>query len=106
MENTSSRAIESYVPSGGEIPAHVVRPSRKRFAIAFGVAAVSDVLSFWTEFAPPVQWTLDLVTASLLFLILGRRWEILPGLIAEAIPGLAAFPVWILVVLSIAFYKK
>ena len=40
-------------------------------AIAFGVAAVSDVLSIWLTFAPPFQWTLDLVTAVILFLILG-----------------------------------
>jgi len=53
-----------------------------------------------------VQWTVDLITASLLFLVLGRRWAILPGLVAEAIPGLAAFPVWVLVVLSIVVYQK
>lgn len=105
MENTPSRLIELRVPASGGV-GDVAYPSRKRFATAFAVAAVSDVLSFWTEFAPPVQWTLDLVTASLLFLILGRRWEILPGLVAEAIPGLAAFPVWVLVVLSIFVHKK
>jgi hypothetical protein len=43
-------------------------------------------------------------TALLLFLILGRRWMLLPGLIAEAIPGMGAFPVWVLVVLSIIAY--
>jgi hypothetical protein len=46
------------------------------------------------------------VTAFLLFLILGRQWLILPGLIAEAIPGLAVFPFWILVVGSIAVWGK
>jgi hypothetical protein len=30
----------------------------------------------------------------------------LPGLIAEAIPGLAAFPFWVLVVLSIILYDQ
>jgi hypothetical protein len=39
-----------------------------------------------------------------LFLVLGRRWVILPGLIAEAIPGMGIFPVWILVVVSIIVY--
>jgi hypothetical protein len=73
-------------------------------ATAFGVAAVSDVLSIWLTFAPPFQWTLDLVTAFALFLILGRRWPLLPGLIAEAIPGMGVFPVWVLVVLSIIVY--
>lgn len=105
MKNTPVGSIEPYLPSD-EIFSHLSRPSWKRFAIAFGVAAFSDVLSVWTEFAPPVQWTFDLITASVLFLILGRRWAILPGLVAEAIPGLAAFPVWVLVVLSIIVYEK
>jgi hypothetical protein len=104
MENTPSWLVEPRVPSNDEIIGHVDRPSRKRFAMAFGVAALSDVLSLGTELVPPVQWTVDLITASLLFLILGRRWAILPGLIAEAIPGLAAFPVWVLGVLSIILY--
>jgi hypothetical protein len=80
------------------------RPSRARLAIALAVAAVSDFLSFWIAIAPPVQWALDLGTACILFLILGRRWALLPGLITEAIPGMGVFPVWILVVLSIAIY--
>lgn len=80
------------------------RHSRAKMAIAFGVAAVSDVLSIWLTFAPPFQWTLDLATALALFLILGRRWALLPGLVAEAIPGMGVFPVWVLVVLSIIIY--
>jgi hypothetical protein len=87
-----------------EVQAPVQRPSRKRQAVAFLIAAVSDFLSFWMVLAPPMQWLIDLVTALLLFLILGRRWAILPGLIAEAIPGMGVFPVWILVVLSIIAY--
>ena len=87
-----------------EVLTPVQRPSRKRQAFAFLVAAVSDFLSFWTVLAPPMEWLIDLVTAVLLFLILGRRWAILPGLIAEAIPGMGVFPVWVLVVLSIIVY--
>jgi len=87
-----------------EVLAPVQRPSRKRQALAFAVAAVSDFLSFWTVLAPPMQWLIDLGTAGLLFLILGRRWAILPGLVAEAIPGMGVFPVWILVVLSLIVY--
>jgi hypothetical protein len=78
----------------------------KRLLAAFAVAIVSDILSAWLEFVPPIQWTLDLVTAGLLFLILGRQWIILPGLIAEAIPGLAVFPFWVLVVVSVAVWGK
>src|ERR1700689_3582297 len=82
----------------------VERPSRKRHAIAFLVAALSDFLSFWTVLAPPLEWIIDLATALLLFLILGRRWAILPGLVAEAIPGMGVFPAWIFVVCSIILY--
>ncbi|MGC1415048.1 MAG: hypothetical protein WA817_07200 [Candidatus Acidiferrum sp.] len=87
-----------------EVLTPVQRPSRKRQAVAFLIAAVSDVLSFLTVLAPPMQWLIDLGTALLLFLVLGRRWAILPGLVAEAIPGMGVFPVWILVVLSIIAY--
>lgn len=82
------------------------RHSRAKMAIAFGVAAVSDILVIWAEFAPPFQWALDLATAFVLFLILGRRWALLPGLVAEAIPGIGVFPAWVLVVLSIIIYDE
>ena len=94
------------VVSAGQEVVLAKRPSRARFAIAFGVAAISDFLSMWTEFAPPIQWALDLATAALLFLILGRRWALLPGLIVEAIPGMGVFPVWVLVVMSIIVYDE
>jgi hypothetical protein len=84
----------------------IKRVSRARFAIAFGVAAISDFMSMWTEFAPPIQWVIDLATAGLLFLILGRRWALLPGLIVEAIPGMGVFPVWVLVVMSLIVYDE
>jgi hypothetical protein len=88
----------------GPVPYRVERPSRTRFGLALGVAAVSDVLSFAIDFILPLQWALDLATAILLFLILGRRWALLPGLIAEAIPGIGVFPVWFLVVISLIAY--
>ena len=77
---------------------------RERLAAAFGVAVVSDLLSVWLEFLPPIQWALDFATAVILFLILGRQWLLLPALIAEATPGLAAVPAWVLVVGSIAMW--
>lgn len=89
-----------------DLLAPLQRPSRKRLAAAFLIAAVSDFLSFWTALALPMQWMIDLGTALLLFLILGRRWAILPGLVAEAIPGMGVFPVWVLVVLSIIVYDE
>jgi hypothetical protein len=80
------------------------RHSGAKIVIAFGVAAVSDALSLWASLVLPLQWALDLATAVILFLVLGRRWALLPGLIAEAIPGMGIFPVWLLVVLSIILY--
>ena len=85
-------------------PATMPRLSRRRLALAFLVAAVSDIVSYGTAFAPPVQWMVDFLTALLLFGLLGWRWAILPGLVAEAIPGVAVFPVWLLVVASVALW--
>jgi hypothetical protein len=98
--------IRPVVVSTGQEIVPIKRVSRARFAIAFGVAAISDFLSMWTEFAPPIQWVIDLATAGLLFLILGRRWALLPGLIVEAIPGMGVFPVWVLVVMSLIVYDE
>jgi hypothetical protein len=70
--------------------------------LAFLVAAASDLISYGTEFVPPMQWAVDLITALCLFVILGWRWALLPGMVAEAIPGLAAFPAWVLVVAAVA----
>jgi hypothetical protein len=77
---------------------------KARLIAAFAVAVVSDILAATFAFAPPFQWALDIVTAASLFFILGRQWVILPALIAEAIPGLAIFPFWLLVVASIAIW--
>jgi len=90
--------------SPGEPTLPLKRHTRAQMAIAFGVAAVSDVLSIWLTFAPPFQWALDLATAFILFLIFGRRWALLPGLAMEAIPGMGVFPWWVLVVLSVILY--
>jgi hypothetical protein len=80
--------------------------SLSRLALVFGVAAASDFLSIWAELVPPVQWVLDVATAGALFMVLGRRWALLPGLVAEAIPGMGVFPIWILVVLSVVLYDE
>jgi hypothetical protein len=82
------------------------RLSKTRLALAFLVAATSDVISFGTELVPPVQWAVDLMTALLLFMILGWQWALLPGFVAEAIPGFAAFPVWTVVVAAVALWGR
>lgn len=69
-----------------------------RKVAALAIALVSDAISVGTTFVPPAQIVVDLVTAALLFAVLGRRWPLLPVLIVEAIPGVAMFPTWVLVV--------
>ena len=95
-----AKAVDCHRLKGGGLGA----ANKKRLAVAFVVAAISDALSFWLTIAPPIQWGIDLVTALILFLLLGRKWVILPGLIAEAVPGLNIFPFWLLVVGSIAIW--
>jgi len=68
------------------------------------MAALADGLSSFLTFTPPVQWAIDLVTAILLFVVLGWQWILLPGLIMEAIPGLYVFPFWVLVVGAVAIW--
>ena len=85
-------------------PPAAAAPSKTCLALAFLVAAASDAVSYGMAWVPPVQWAVDLVTALLLFGLLGWRWALLPGLVAEAIPGVAAFPMWILVVAAVALW--
>jgi hypothetical protein len=81
-----------------------LRFSGRRLALAFTMAALADGLSVFLTLTPPAQWAVDLVTAFLLFMVLGRQWILLPGLIMEAIPGLYVFPFWVLVVGAVAMW--
>jgi hypothetical protein len=72
--------------------------------LAFAIAAVSDGLGAFVTLAPPIMWTLDVVTALLLFGVLGWQWLLLPGLVMEAIPGVGVLPFWLLVVAGIAVW--
>ena len=58
-----------------------------RLALAFAIAGVSDVIGAFASLAPPIGWAVDVVTAALLFVMLGWQWLLLPGLVLEAIPG-------------------
>jgi hypothetical protein len=72
--------------------------------VALVIAALSDGISFFATPVPPVVWAVDLVTAVLLFAVLGWRWLLLPGLVLEAIPGFGVVPIWLLVVVAIALW--
>jgi hypothetical protein len=80
------------------------RLSKPRLALAFGIAAVADAAGAFLTPAPPLAWVADLVTAVLLFVVLGWHWLLLPGLVMEAIPGLGVLPLWLLVVGGIAVW--
>jgi hypothetical protein len=78
--------------------------STLQLVIAFAIAGLSDAASIFVTVAPPLAWGVDLVTAALLFIVLGWRWLLLPGLIMEAIPGFGVFPFWLVVVAAIAVW--
>jgi hypothetical protein len=80
------------------------RFSKERLVLAFTLAALADGLSVFLTPTPPVQWAVDLVTAILLFVVLGWQWILLPGLIMEAIPGFYVFPFWVLVVGAVVMW--
>jgi hypothetical protein len=81
-----------------------LRFSKKKLALAFAIALISDALGAFVTMAPPLVWTLDVVTAVLLFAVLGWQWLLLPGLVLEAIPGVSVAPLWLLVVVAIAVW--
>jgi hypothetical protein len=94
-----SRGIEHSQESSGALGGgNSLRFSKRQIFLAIAIAAVSDVLCALVVLAPPLVWTADLVTAVLLFAILGWHWLLLPGLVLEAIPGLGVIPFWLLVV--------
>ena len=75
-----------------------------RLAVAFVIAGVSDVVGAFASLAPPIVWAIDVVTAMLLFVVLGWQWLLLPGLVLEAIPGVGIAPFWLLVAGAIAVF--
>lgn len=90
-------------PTGAKSPAsNILKFSGRRLLLAFVIAGISDAIGAFTAPVPPIGWATDLLTALLLFLVLGRQWLLLPGLALEAIPGLGVLPFWLLVVGAIA----
>ena len=83
-------------------PPQTLKFSKKRLALAFAIAGLSDAIGAFATPLPPIVWVVDIATALLLFMVLGRQWLLLPGLALEAIPGLGVLPFWLLVVAAIA----
>src|SRR5499426_2701092 len=91
-------------PTSVKMPSsETLKFSKKRLALAFVIAGISDAIGAFITPLPPIGWVADLATALLLFLVLGRQWLLLPGLALEAIPGLGVLPFWLLVVGAIGF---
>ena len=83
--------------------------TRLRGAIALLVAVVSDLAAFVLSFTLFLQIGADVVTAFLLWALLGWRWGLLVALILEALPMVSVFPAWTLVVLVLlgaGMYQK
>ncbi len=89
------------IDAGASIP-KIPKFSKKQLVLAFAIAAVSDSIGAFATPLPPIVWVVDLATALVLFMVLGRQWLLLPGLALEAIPGLGVFPLWLIVVGAIA----
>lgn len=88
------------------VPPPTPAKSRAVYLAALAAAGLSDALSIGVEFLPPVQIAIDLATALVIWALLGWRWTMLVALVAEAIPGLALFPTWLLVVLAYGAFPK
>ena len=88
--------------SAGTPISKTLKFSKKRLALAFAIAGISDAIGAFAAPLPPIVWVVDFGTALVLFMMLGRQWLLLPGLALEAIPGLGALPLWLLVVGAIA----
>ena len=100
---TPSPAEPSKQPTSAGTPiSKTLKFSKKRLALAIAIAGISDTIGAFATPLPPIVWLVDLGTALLLFMVLGRQWLLLPGLALEAIPGLGVLPFWLLVVGAIA----
>ena len=100
---TPPPTVPSKQPTSAGTPiSKILKFSKKQLVLAFAIAGISDAIGAFATPLPPIVWVVDLGTALLLFMVLGRQWLLLPGLALEAIPGLGVLPFWLLVVGAIA----
>lgn len=109
-EAGASAAIEASAHSADHAPLPSwQRPSWLRIVLALGIAIASDVFSFLTSsliITFPAVLAVDVVTATLVWLALGRPLLILPILAAEAIPGVGTLPLWTVAVVLISIFGR
>jgi hypothetical protein len=65
--------------SAGPPISETLKFSTKRLVLAFAIAGISDAFGAFATPVPPIVWVVDIGTALLLFLVLGRQWLLLPG---------------------------
>jgi hypothetical protein len=86
------------------MPVAPATPKQKRIALAIALAADVAQLALAPLFAEgalsPFSDALDLVVVLTLVLTLGWRWRTVLALGVELIPGLALFPTWTALVLT------
>ncbi|HEV8003116.1 MAG TPA: hypothetical protein VGP63_24735 [Planctomycetaceae bacterium] len=100
----SPGAEHSGVSSAKTSEGNALRFSKRQILLALVIAAISDAVCAFMVFAPPAVWATDVLTAVLLFAVLGWQWLLLPGLVLEAIPGFGVIPFWLLVVGAILLW--
>ena len=86
MSSTVDKTEMTLPSEPSEQPTSAKRPSSetlkfstKRLALAFAIAGVSDAIGAFATPLPPIVWVVDISTALLLFMVLGRQ----PGLALE-----------------------
>lgn len=93
-------------PSAAALPVKAVAPRVKaaksggvRLFIGLLIALAADALDVAV---PGVTLPLDIITAILMVLLYGLRWEILLVMFPEMFPGTAFFPTWVILVFYLA----
>ena len=107
MTEAPLQAIQNHVVTHAHagLATHAVSPTRKKIAV--GIAAFADLLQlgFFPIFGEGAlsipDDVLDAVVAVALVATLGFKWRILLALGIELIPGIALFPSWTAVVLTL-----
>jgi hypothetical protein len=56
-----------------------IKFSKRRLAMAFAIAGISDAIGAFATPLPPIVWVVDLVTALLLFLVAGPAMATVAG---------------------------
>jgi hypothetical protein len=81
--------------------------SQRQKALAVGVAGFVDLLqlvvfpAFGWGILSPMQSALDVMTVLVLASICGLKWQFMAGFVLELVPGLALFPTWTAVAITL-----